>query len=268
MAKSKRSRIRRRFLGKRLMFVAVTAAFIAGVLSGAAIYSIAFRQTQSQGQQLLLAEGENKTLSTKMAAVRSDGTGVISELMVELEKGSGRILVDTRPLVGFDFQYAERTAVKVAAEITGVALDDDGVGLKGVDVLFLISVPTEQTIEIQAVDGPSAGAATTVLTIAAIENRRVRSDVIITGTVQTDHTIGLIGGVYAKAKAAHDNGATLFLVPKGQYVEVYKQVGPWALTEYKPISYLQDYAQQQGWGLQIQEVSTIEEAANLMLEPS
>ncbi|PIU14431.1 MAG: hypothetical protein COT21_00670, partial [Hadesarchaea archaeon CG08_land_8_20_14_0_20_51_8] len=127
MAKSKRSRIRRRFLDKRFLFVAVTAAFIAGVLSGAVIYSIAFRQTQSQGQQLLLAEGENKTLSTKMAAVRSDGTGVISELMVELEKGSGRILVDTHPLVGFDFQYAERTAVKVAAEITGVALDDDGV---------------------------------------------------------------------------------------------------------------------------------------------
>jgi uncharacterized protein len=248
------------------MFAAVAAAFVVGAFSGAAIYSLATRLSQSQGQQLLLAEGENKTLSAKMAAVRSDGTGVISELTVELKKGSGRILVDTHTLVGFDFQYAERTAVRVAAEITGIALDDDGVGLKGVDVFFSVAVPTEQTVEVQAVDGPSAGAATTVLTIAAIENRTVRNDVVITGTVNTDHTIGLIGGVYAKAKAAHDNGATLFLVPKGQYVEVYRQVGPFSLTEYKPISYLQDYIRQQGWGLEIREVSTIEEAANLMLE--
>jgi uncharacterized protein len=266
MAKSKRLRSRRKVFDKRLLYTAVAIAFIAGLLSGAAIYLIISRQQQSQGQQLLLTEGENKTLSTKIVAVSSDGSGVISELNVELEKGSGRILVDTHTLVGFDFQYAERTAVNVAAEITGTALDDDGVGLKGVDVFFSVSVPTEQTVEIQAIDGPSAGAATTVSTIAAIENRKVKNNVIITGTVEDDHTIGLIGGVYAKAKAAHDNGATLFLVPKGQYVEVSKQVGPFSYTEYKPISYLQDYAQQQGWGLQIQEVSTIEEAANLMLE--
>jgi len=248
------------------MFAAVTAAFVVGVLSGAAICLLATRLSQSQGQQLLFTEGEKKTLSTKIVAVSSDGSGVISELNVEIEKGSGRILVDTHTLVGFDFQYAERTAVKVAAEITGTALDDDGVGLKGVDVFFSVSVPTEQTVEVQAIDGPSAGAATTILTIAAIENRRVKDNVIITGTVQADHTIGLIGGAYAKAKAAHENGATLFLVPKGQYVEVSRQVGPFSYTEYKSISYLQDYAQQQGWGLQIQEVSTIEEAANLMLE--
>jgi uncharacterized protein len=248
------------------MFTAVAAAFVVGMLSGAAIYSLVTHWSQSQVQQLLLTEGENKTLSTKIAAVSSDGSGVISELNVELEKGSGRILVDTHTLVGFDFQYAERTAVKVAAEITGAALDDDGVGLKGVDVFFSVSVPTGQTVEIQSIDGPSAGVATTILTIAAIENRRVKDNVVITGTVQDDYTIGLIGGVYAKAKAAHDNGATLFLVPKGQYVEVSQQVGPFSYTVYKPISYLQDYAQQQGWGLQIQEVSTIEEAEKLMLE--
>ena len=266
MAKSKRLRSKRKVFNKRFMFAAVAAAFVVGVLSGAAIYSLATHWSQSRVQQLLLTEGETKALSTKIVAVSSDGSGVISELNVELEKGSGRILVDTHTLVGFDFQYAERTAVKVAAEITSTALDEDGVGLKGVDVFFSVSVPIEQTVEIQAIDGPSAGAATTVSTIAAVENRRVKNNVIITGTVEDDHTIGLIGGVYAKAKAAHDNGATLFLVPKGQYVEVSRQVGPFSLTEYKPISYLQDYAQQQGWGLQIQEVSTIEEAAALMLE--
>jgi len=248
------------------MFTTVTVAFVVGALSGVAIYSLTIRLSQTRGQQLFLEEGEIKTLSTKIVAVSSDGSGVICELNVELEKGSGRILTDTNTLVGFDFQEAERTAVEVAAEITGTALDDDGVGLKGADVFFSVSVPTNQTVEIQSIDGPSAGAATTIAMIAAIENRQVKNNVIITGTVNADHTIGLIGGVYAKAEAAHGEGATLFLVPKGQYVEVSKQAGRFSYTEDEPISYLQNYAQQQGWGLQIQEVSTIEDVANLMLE--
>jgi len=95
MAKSKRLRSKRKVFNKRFMFAAVAAAFVVGVLSGAAIYSLATHWSQSRVQQLLLTEGETKALSTKIVAVSSDGSGVISELNVELEKGSGRILVDT-----------------------------------------------------------------------------------------------------------------------------------------------------------------------------
>jgi len=257
----------RKFIGKRLFVAAVITTFFIGVLSGAAILSISTAKIPtSEASPLPILENGSVTRSIKIVSVRSDGSGMVTELAIELEKGTGRILVDTSPLVGFDFQFAERTAVKVASEITGIALDEDGIGLMGVDILFTVTMPKGQQVEIQAIDGPSAGAAATILTLAAFQNKKIKSDVIMTGTIQESHKIGLIGGVYAKAAAAKDNGASLFLVPKGQVVEVYRQVGPFSYTRYEPISYLQDYIKQQGWPLTIAEVSTVEQAAKLMLE--
>jgi uncharacterized protein len=186
--------------------------------------------------------------------------------------GEGRILVDTHPLIGFDFQYAERIAVKVASAITGIELDSDGIGLKGADVLFVVSVPTGGSVEVQAIDGPSAGAATTLATIAAIENRTVRGDVVITGTIREDGSIGPVGGIFEKAQAANDAGARLFLVPSGQsvvtmYREVVREVGPFRWVTYEPVRVdLNEYAENAGWNIRIQEVSTIEDALNLMLQ--
>ncbi len=253
---------KRRFSKNALIAVAVLS-FLIGVGVTVATERLVGRTTF--GGRVWTAEKAQEA-SVNIVAVRSDGLGVVASLDVSVKSGRGRILVDTHPFVGFDFQAADRTAVKVAAEIAGFALDDDGIGLAGADVLYTISTRGSGEVEIQAIDGPSAGAATTVATMAVLENKKIKSNVAITGTIQEDHTLGTIGGVYAKAKAAYDNGITLFLVPKGQLVEVYRQVGPFAVTEYKPISYLQQYFQQQGWALQIQEVPTIEEAANLMLE--
>jgi predicted S18 family serine protease len=41
---------------------------------------------------------------------------------------------------------------------------------------------------------------------------------MITGTINSDGTIGDVGAVSAKASVAKDAGATLFLVPQGQGV--------------------------------------------------
>lgn len=190
--------------------------------------------------------------STKIAAVDAQGNGVLADIQVEISPGEG-IYYSIQPLIELDLQSSANTAVSVASGVTGKALDRARVS-------FSITAPAK------IVGGPSAGAAMTVITIAAIENREVKGDVVITGTIQSDHSIGLVGGIYAKAKAANDVGMTLFLVPKGQYVEVSEQVGFITVVRYRSISYLQQYAQEQGWGLQIREVSTIEEAVNLMLE--
>jgi uncharacterized protein len=180
--------------------------------------------------------------------------------------------VDTHTLVGFDFQYSDRTAVKVAARLTGYPLDEDGEGLKGVDVLFIVAPQSLENVQIQAVDGPSAGAATTVATVAALENKTVKENVIITGTINEDGSIGPVGGIFAKAQAANEAGAELFLVPPGQSVQtLYREVvrwrGPFKWVTYEPVTVdLNEYAENAGWNLRIQEVSTIEEALGLMLE--
>jgi uncharacterized protein len=251
----------------RTLILIAIATFAAGTLFGVLAYKLATERgtgrpwtTGTQGA------------STKIAAVRSDGPGIICNLEARVSPGEGRILVDTHPLIGFDFQYAERIAVKVASAITGIELDSDGIGLKGADVLFVVSVPTGGSVEVQAIDGPSAGAATTLATIAAIENRTVRGDVVITGTIREDGSIGPVGGIFEKAQAANDAGARLFLVPSGQsvvtmYREVVREVGPFRWVTYEPVRVdLNEYAENAGWNIRIQEVSTIEDALNLMLQ--
>lgn len=65
------------------------------------------------------------------------------------------------------------------------------------------------------VDGPSAGAITTVGVLAALRGDTVRSDVAMTGTVNPDGTIGPVGGIPHKIDGAAAAGMKLVLVPYG-----------------------------------------------------
>lgn len=264
-----RSRRRKREtfrLWAALTLVAV-AAFLAGTIFGLEVLSPT-RHPQIPGHAWTTSTQE---ASIRIAAVRSDGPGVICGLTVTIKPGTGRVFTDTRPLIGLDFQDSERVAVKVAARLTDVALNENG-GLVGADVFFAVSPPAEGSVTIQAVDGPSAGAAMTVAMVAAIENRKVKEDVIITGTIREDGSVGPVGGIFEKAKAANEYGARLFLVPKGQsvvimYREVVRQAGPFRFVTYEPVVVdLNSYAENAGWGIRILEVSTIQEAVDLMLE--
>lgn len=250
-------------LSKSSLAFLLIILFASGSILGAGGYYIA--QSFGESREVLSLEGSVEK-STNIVAVSSDGEGVLAELTVDAMPGKGRVLVDTETLVGFDFQYADRVAVKVASNIAGIALDDDSVGVKNMDIHFLVSSKTEEEVEIQTVDGPSAGATTTVLTYAALENKTVRDDVVMTGTIREDESIGVVGGVAAKAMAAEEAGKNLFLVPNGQTVTVYEQLGFFTVQRTKPISYLQNYAAEQGWNLQIVEVSTIENAIDLMIQ--
>jgi len=264
-ARSIAARKRKRGFDLRVLALIVVATFFLGLFAGTLLPSA------EVPEGLIWLEEDVQEVSVNIAAVTSDGVGVISQLTVEIKPGDGRVLVDTQPLVGFDFQYADRTAVKVASELTGYALDDDGEGLEGADVLFLITTLTEESVEIQAIDGPSAGAATTVATIAALMDKIVKKNVIITGTINEDGSIGPVGGVFQKAQAASEAGAEVFLVPSGQsvltmYREVVQKRGPFQFVTYEPVIVdLNKYSENLGWGIQVREVSTIEEAINLMV---
>ena len=64
------------------------------------------------------------------------------------------------------------------------------------------------------VSGPSAGAAMTLLAISAFENKPLKSDLTITGTISPDGTIGQIGGAIDKVAAASAAGLRFVLVPR------------------------------------------------------
>lgn len=137
-------------------------------------------------------------------AVDSQGNGIATTLKVEVVPGEGRVLTNINQLLFWvDTQHSIQTAESVARNFTNADLSK-------VDLIY--------TIETNAslIEGPSAGAALTIATIAAIENKTVNPHIAITGTIRPDGTIGPVGGILEKAKASKESGATLFLVPKGQ----------------------------------------------------
>lgn len=144
----------------------------------------------------------NSTTSMIMIpAVDQEGEGVTTVLYVQVLRGTGRILANIdRLLFWTDTQNSIRTARSVASEITGKNLSD-------YDIVYTIE--TEAT----TVEGPSAGTALAIATIAALEGKKINGSVMITGAINHDGTIGPVGGVLPKAMAAKEAGSQLFLVP-------------------------------------------------------
>lgn len=129
--------------------------------------------------------------------------GSMMNISVEVKPGKGRVLVDTKPLMGVVFQDAANTAVYVAQNSTRK-------DLSGSDIIFSI----EASREVPSVDGPSAGALMTLLMISALENQKLRNDITLTGTIDMFGHVGEIGGVIEKATAANQSGKKIILIPK------------------------------------------------------
>lgn len=197
--------------------------------------------------------------SINLPAVDNEGNGVIVKLKVQTIPGEGRILTNINQLLFWvDTQFSIQVAEMVAENITGADLSK-------VDLIYTIE--TDASI----IEGGSAGAALTIATIAVLQNKTLPTDVMITGTIGSDGTVGPIGGVFAKAKAAKDTGARLFLVPKGQGAQVNyipekkcEQIGPvtFCTTEYKP----QKLDISKDVGIEVKEVSAISDALKYFID--
>jgi predicted S18 family serine protease len=177
--------------------------------------------------------------------------GVMMEISVEVRPGVGRVLVVTEPLMGLVFQDAARTAVYVAQDYTGQ-------DLSGSDVIF--SVTAEE--EVSAVDGPSAGALMTLLTVAALEGTPLPQDVTITGTIDKDGNIGEVGGIIEKAKAAEEAGKRLLFLSEEnahlvRYEETRERVFEWTvIRRYPKIVDAKDYIEE-NIGIRVEYVGSI-----------
>jgi hypothetical protein len=141
--------------------------------------------------------------------------GIPTNLTLELVPGRGRVLVNTVPAMGEVFQDTAVTAKEVAESISGA-------NLYTYDLIFSI----EAEDKVPSVDGPSAGAAMTLMVLSVLENRTIRPDVSITGTIREDGKIGQIGSPIEKSEAADQAGAEIFCIPKeNEYTNIYTRVG-------------------------------------------
>ena len=189
--------------------------------------------------------------------------GVVGELTVKLIPGNANVLIDTNPFLETDLQYSANIAVTVAK-----LRSENYAGNKD----FILSYEIDSNV----VGGESAGAATTIATLAALQGKRIKEGIAITGTINHDGSIGRVGGILEKAKAASDAGYKKFLVPKGQtkvkYYEKVIEEEPFGFgftllnTHYVPK--MVDLAEEvkKEWGVEIIEVSTIEEAITYLIE--
>ncbi len=187
--------------------------FALGFAVANSIYAINLVKTQ----EIKIIEREVPVYITKTAynstvldllAVDQDGNGVVIPLKVEVRPGTGKVLANIDNLFFWvDTQHSLQLARDIAANITGR-------NPKSFDVIYTLDSNAS------IVGGPSAGAAFTIATVAALKNISLDNSVLITGTINENGAIGQVGGIYEKAEAAKEVGAKLLLVPKGQATEV------------------------------------------------
>ncbi len=180
----------------------------------------------------------NLTMSAKsdyaVMAVDENDKGHLIPLEVIIKNGKGNLFLNVaNVLVDETLQSSAQTAILVARDVSRKSLSDK-------DVLINIEASVqEQKVSIA---GGSAGSAMTLAAMAAMQNKTIRKDVLITGTINEDHTIGRIGAPRAKGLAAKESGAVMFLVPVGQKSEAGDV------------------------GIEVREVATIEDAAIYAIE--
>lgn len=137
----------------------------------------------------------------KVPAVSSEREGVSTVLKVESREGTGRTLVDIENILFWaDTQQSIRLARLVAEDITGA-------NSSKYDITYSIEADSP------AIGGPSAGAALAIATIGVLIGEKPREDIMITGRINHDGTLGPASAILEKAKASKDAGANIFLVP-------------------------------------------------------
>lgn len=147
-------------------------------------------------------------VSMFLPAVDNQGNGVMTLLVIEAVQGTGRTMMDIDSLLFWaDTQHSIRIAKNVAANLSGV-------NMSNCDLVYNIYANAS------IIGGESAGAAITIATIGILLNKTLKDDVMITGTINHDGTIGPVQAILAKAEAAKSLNATVFLVPLLQSQEV------------------------------------------------
>ena len=185
-------------------------AYIGGFLSSETITYYNYTQTVAAFRPYMeLFNETNVSAATVIVpAVDQDGNGVATMLDVQIVPGTRRALVDIDKLLFWtDTQNSIRVSRSVSENITGI-------DLSYYDIIYSIRANAS------VIEGPSAGAAMTIATIAALLGEDIDTSAMMTGTINHDGTIGPVGEILPKAIAAREIGAKMFLVPLGQSEQV------------------------------------------------
>lgn len=190
----------------------IMVLLVGSLLVGATAPVEAIQGDPEGTERLLTAPVQTKALAVGITE-GGDLVGASADLSVTVaSEGSGHVFIDTRPLAGTDMQGSARMAAHVAASVTGFSMEAH-------DFFFTVRSQTP------LISGPSAGSVMANAAVAALMNANLGEDeerwtvsknVMSTGTIAPDGSIGPVGGILVKAEEARDQGAQLFTFPAGQ----------------------------------------------------
>lgn len=242
-------------IGKTEMVFVVIVVFLIGFIAGIEFVPKTYNEEIIyRGAEI----GSEKIVEMGIPAVDSFGNGVVGSLFTTVRPGSGLVLVNINDVLAqYDTQYSGRVAAKVAGDYTKI-------NMSTLDIIYNIKV--NATI----IEGPSAGASMAASIILAMKNKTA-NNVMITGTIEENGSIGIVGSVYEKAIAAKYANATLFLVPEGQSKQYsYKRdrsCQNYGSIELCTIRYIaENMSITESINMTVKEVKNISEAMNYFLE--
>ncbi len=144
--------------------------------------------------------------SIKLLAVseEEDGkyTGSLADLYLAISPGFGRVYIESYPLSKLDTQFSTRLAKDFACDYAKVDCNKYD---------FFYTIKAGSSI----VGGPSAGAATAVLTISLLNKIKIDKNTTITGTINSGGIIGPVGRLKEKIDSAALNNISRVLIPYG-----------------------------------------------------
>ena len=155
---------------------------------------------------LLVATVSAEQGHMKLLAVQEtdDGyKGSPADLYLEIIPGTGRIFLETFPLLKIDTQISTRFAKEIVCDYLNIDCDNHD---------FIYTITAESAI----IGGPSAGAAIAMLTIAMLEDIEINENIVITGTINSGGIVGSVGGIKEKIDAAGENGISIVIIPEGE----------------------------------------------------
>jgi len=155
---------RKNYNSKRLNKIIFSSIFLLIVATLAILVYINILDFEKEKTVVFASNASNLTeerfVKIYVPAVDNEGKGVATILKVGIKRGDGKILVDINNILFWiDTQQSIQTAKKVAQDITKVDLSK-------FDLVYSL-----ENLNASVVGGPSAGAALTIATIAAIENK-------------------------------------------------------------------------------------------------
>ncbi len=189
-------------------------------------------------------------------AVSNTGEGVPAILQVNVVPGSGDIAIDLgNSLVGVSTQQSVRNAIDAATRLAGVDKNK-------YDYFVKIISPAAQ------VDGPSAGLPIALAVYGALHHEDVPDYVGATGEIGPDGTVYPVGGIFEKAKAAHEVNVQIFLIPAGEVnvpAVVEEETAPGIVETVEKTVNIVKYAKEH-WGMSVYPVANLEQAVAIVFK--